>query len=149
MGHVLIRLISNLAEGALKVSDEHTPACVWHMQTGNAEPQKPPQRCCRFLCCASAVNLEGCLSALAGSCWLQPDIYIQRKTAFVKTYQWISFWGTNTANPTKPSVFCYFWHPVAQWLIITDSVLLQGLLLHRGQLLIGLQCFPLHAWAFN
>lgn len=52
--HVLIRLIFNLPEAALKVSDE---------QTGNAEPPNPAQRCCRFPCCASAVNLGGCLPA--------------------------------------------------------------------------------------
>lgn len=89
----------------LKVlSAEHTPVCVWHAQAGNAERPKPAQRCCRFLCCASAGSLPAPVRVpvLAGICWLQPDIYIQGKTAFVKTYQWISFWGSNTANPTNP-----------------------------------------------
>lgn len=57
--HVLMRLILKLPEGALKVSEEHTPVCVWHVQIGNAEPPHPAQSCCRFLCCAFAVNL-GC-----------------------------------------------------------------------------------------
>lgn len=42
--HVLIRLIFNLPEDALKVSDEHTPVCAWHVQIGNAEKPQPQPR---------------------------------------------------------------------------------------------------------